>query len=60
MTPQYSSRLRRIRPKVRNEIRRYRLQAGLTQRQLAVQVGVRLSTFSDWVTKPPSRSRRSG
>jgi DNA-binding XRE family transcriptional regulator len=48
MKPQYSSRLRRIRPKVRNEIRRYRLQLGITQRELARQVGVRLSTFSSW------------
>src|SRR6185295_6583509 len=48
MRPQYSSRLRRIRPKVHNEIRRYRLQLGITQRELARQVGVRLSTVSDW------------
>lgn len=48
MNPQFSSRLRRIPPKVANEIRRYRLQAGLTQRQLARQVGVRLSTYTGW------------
>ncbi len=48
MAPQYSSRLRRIRPKVRNEIRRYRLQLGITQRELARRVGVRLSTLSSW------------
>ena len=48
MKPQYSSRLRRIRPKVQNEIRRYRLQLGVTQRELARRCGVRLSTFSDW------------
>ena len=48
MKPQYSSRLHRIRPKVHNEIRRYRLQLGITQRELARQVGVRLSTVSDW------------
>jgi transcriptional regulator with XRE-family HTH domain len=48
MRPQYSSRLRRLRPKVHNEIRRYRLQLGITQRELARQVGVRLSTFSSW------------
>ena len=48
MRPQYSSRLRRLRPKVHNEIRRYRLQLGITQRELARQLGVRLSTFSDW------------
>jgi transcriptional regulator with XRE-family HTH domain len=48
MRPQYSSRLRRIPPKVHNEIRRYRLQLGVTQRELARQLGVRLSTFSSW------------
>ena len=48
MRPQYSARLRRLRPKVRNEIRRYRLQRGLTQRAIASQLGVRLSTFSGW------------
>lgn len=48
MKPQYSTRLRRIRPKVRNEIRRYRLQLGVTQRELARQCGVRLSTYSSW------------
>ena len=48
MRPQYSSRLRRIRPRVRNEIRRYRLQVGITQRELAKRLGVRLATISDW------------
>ena len=48
MKPQYSSRLRRIPPKVVNEIRRYRLQLGLTQREIACQMGIRLSTFSSW------------
>ncbi len=48
MRPQYSSRLRRIRPKVHNEIRRYRLQLGVTQREVARRLGVRLSTFSSW------------
>ena len=48
MRPQYSSRLRRIRPKVHNVIRRYRLQIGITQRELARRVGVRLSTLSSW------------
>lgn len=42
MQPQYSSRHRRIRPKVHNEIRRYRLRLGLTQRELAKRLGVRL------------------
>ena len=57
MKPQYSSRLRRIRPKVRNEIRRYRLQLGITQREIAWKCGVRLSTFSSWergITCPSS------
>jgi len=48
MSPQFSSRLRRIQPKVANEIRHYRLQAGFTQRQLARQLGIRLSTFTSW------------
>ena len=48
MRPQYSTRLRRLRPKVQNEIRRYRLQLGITQRELAGRLGVRLSTLSDW------------
>jgi transcriptional regulator with XRE-family HTH domain len=48
MKPQHSSRLRRIRPKIANEIRRYRLQAGLTQREIARQLGVRLATFTSW------------
>ncbi len=48
MKPQYSSRLRRIHPKVHNEIRRYRLQLGITQCELARRVGVRLSTLSSW------------
>lgn len=48
MRPQYSSRLRRLRPRVQNEIRRYRLLLGITQRELARRVGVRLSTLSSW------------
>lgn len=48
MRPQYSFRLRRIAPKIQNEIRRYRLLSGLTQRELARQCGVRLSTYSCW------------
>ena len=48
MPPQYSSRLRRIPPKVPNHIRRYRLQLGLTQREIARKLGVRLSTVSSW------------
>jgi len=48
MPPQYSSRLRRIPAKVPNHIRRYRLQVGLTQREIARRLGVRLSTVSSW------------
>lgn len=48
MKPQYSSRFRRIPPKVANEIRRYRLQLGVTQREVARLLGVRISTFSSW------------
>jgi transcriptional regulator with XRE-family HTH domain len=48
MKPQYSSRPRRVLPKVRNEIRRYRLQLGLTQSELARRLGVQLSTVSSW------------
>jgi transcriptional regulator with XRE-family HTH domain len=47
MRPQYSPRLHR-RPKIQNEIRRYRLRLGLTQREVAKRIGVRLSTFSAW------------
>jgi transcriptional regulator with XRE-family HTH domain len=48
MPPQYTSRLRRIPAKVPNHIRRYRLQLGLTQREIARSLGVRLSTISSW------------
>ena len=48
MGPQHSSRLRRIPVKVPNHIRRYRLQLGLTQRDVAHKLGVRLSTVSSW------------
>src|SRR5437660_25781 len=34
MKPQHSSRLRRIQPKFPNHIRRYRLELGLTQREV--------------------------
>jgi transcriptional regulator with XRE-family HTH domain len=48
MPPQYSSRLSRIPPKTANEIRRYRLQLGLTQRQVAKHFRISVSTFSSW------------
>lgn len=48
MPPQYSPRFRRVPTKNANEIRRYRLQLGLTQGEIARQMGVRLSTFSSW------------
>jgi len=48
MPPQYSSRLRRVPPKLVNEIRSYRLQLGLTQLEVARSLGIRLATFSSW------------
>lgn len=48
MTPQFTSRLGRLRPKIPNEIRRYRLQAGFTQQRLAEELGVGLSTLTAW------------
>ena len=45
MRPQYSPRLRRVPPKVHNEIRRYRLQLGLTQRELAKLACIRVETL---------------
>lgn len=48
MGPQHSSRHRRIPAKVPNHIRRYRLQVGFTQREVARKLGVRLSTVSSW------------
>jgi DNA-binding XRE family transcriptional regulator len=46
--PQYSSRLRRTSPKTPNQIRRYRLQVALTQRELASRIGTRAATISSW------------
>jgi transcriptional regulator with XRE-family HTH domain len=48
MPPQYSTRLRRLRPRFGNEIRRYRLQLGLTQLEVARSLGIRLATVSSW------------
>ncbi len=48
MPPQYSSRLRRVPPKVGNQIRAYRLKAGLTQLEGARRLGIRVATFSSW------------
>jgi transcriptional regulator with XRE-family HTH domain len=48
MPPQYSARLSRLRPRFANEIRRYRLQVGLTQTEVARGLGVRASTLSSW------------
>ena len=48
MPPQHSSRFHRTPPKVPNAIRRYRLQLGLTQRELAGLVGIRPATISEW------------
>lgn len=55
MKPQFSSRLRQCPPRIRNEIRRYRLQLTLTQREVSRQLGVRVSTLSHWeggLTRP--------
>jgi transcriptional regulator with XRE-family HTH domain len=48
MPPQYSARLRRVPPKLVNEIRTYRLRMGLTQLEVARRLGIRLATFSSW------------
>lgn len=48
MPPQYSSRFTRVPPKVPNTIRKYRLQLGLTQREVAELVGTQASTVSGW------------
>lgn len=48
MPPQYSSRLSRKQPKTENQIRRYRLQFGMTQKDVAKELGVRASTISAW------------
>ena len=48
MPPQYSSRLRKVPPKLANHIRTYRLQLGLTQLEVAGRLGIRLATFSSW------------
>lgn len=48
MPPQYSSRLRRLPPKMPNEIRRYRIGVGLTQLEVARVLGIRLATMSSW------------
>lgn len=48
MPPNYSHRLRRRSTETPNEIRRYRLQAGLTQASVARRLCVRITTISDW------------
>ncbi len=48
MPPQHSSRFRRIPPKNPNTIRKYRLQLGLTQRELAAFLHIRPATISEW------------
>lgn len=48
MPPQYASRLRIVPPKLSNEIRTYRLRMGLTQREVAKKLDIRLATFSSW------------
>lgn len=48
MPPQHTSRPPRGPIRYRNQIRRYRLQAGLTQHELAALIAVRSSTVSEW------------
>jgi transcriptional regulator with XRE-family HTH domain len=48
MLVQHTPRLTRCAPRFPNRIRRYRLQAGLTQRSLAQQIGQRRASVSAW------------
>jgi len=48
MKPHHSSHLRRLDSRERSEIRRYRVQRGLTQSELAKQLGIRIATLSCW------------
>ena len=48
MLVQHTPRLGRRAPRFPNRIRSYRLQAGLTQRDLAAQIGQRRSSISAW------------
>lgn len=48
MTYQFTSRLGKLAPRYPNEIRRYRLAAELSQRELAERVGAQRSSVSTW------------
>jgi len=48
MPPQYSSRFHRLPTKTPNAIRKYRLQLGMTQRELARLLKIRPATVSEW------------
>lgn len=48
MPPQHCLRLRRVPPRLPNQIRTYRLGLGLTQLEVARRLGIRLATFSSW------------
>ncbi len=48
MPLQRSSRFGRISSKTPNAIRKYRLQLGLTQREVAGMLGIRPATVSEW------------
>ena len=48
MPPQHSMRLVTSTPRTRTEIRQYRLRLGLTQVELARQLGIRAETISQW------------
>lgn len=45
---QYSLRRGRLAPRYRNDIRRYRIEAGLTQAMLARAIGKNRQSISDW------------
>lgn len=48
MPPQYSARFDREVTRAANTIRRYRLQLGLTQGDVARVIGIRPATLSQW------------
>lgn len=48
MLVQHTTRLASESPRFQNRIRRYRVQAGLTQRTLAEQIGQRPASVSAW------------
>jgi transcriptional regulator with XRE-family HTH domain len=58
MPPQFSPRFSRAQSRSHNQIRRYRLALGLTQRDVATHLKIEPSTFSSWergLTCPPGK-----